>query len=124
MSDEIKFTVKEYEGVVIFAVPPSLTREEAWVLDNYPKDEEGYPILGDPITTEDGIGPGDLVLVPHAFGGFTVMEVYFDEESEELFAESEQWIVALAFNEDDRCCWASVGMINKAVLQNLEISHG
>lgn len=117
--DPIAFTVKEYEGVEIYAVPPALTREEAWVLDNYPKDEDGYPLFGDPITTEDGVGPGDLILVPHAFGGFTVMEVYLDEDSGELFAESEGWIAALAYNEDDRHCWTSVGMLNKAAIQKL-----
>lgn len=120
MSDEIKFTVKEYEGVEIRLVPPGLSREEAWSLDSYPKGENDEIDLGPSITDEAGIGPSDLILVPHAFGGFTVMEVYLDEESGELFAESEQWVAALAFSEDDRKCWTSVGMFNKTGIQNLE----
>jgi hypothetical protein len=122
---EINFSVKIFEaGPPIHAVPEGLTKEEATLGSNYPRHEDGEIDVGPPLTEEDAIGPGDLILVPTIVGGWSVMEVRFSEDSDSLFATNDVHMAPLNFNEDERHCWTTPGMFNMRALQNLEISHG
>ena len=110
----IKWTVTEYDGCEICKAPPGLTAEEVIALDVLPEDFD-Y----EPITDEEGLQSGDVVLSPSLVGGYHVGTVGEDRKS--FTSPNKTFMGFLRFGGDDRNCWVCWGGGNLASLMKLEL---
>lgn len=96
------FYVREYSGSEVFKLKLGCCGDCA--------DDFGT----EPLTSKYDLNVGDVILVQGLFGAskFTVKKDKYGE----LYGDSEHNIANLSFGEDDRECWTSGSMINKACL--------
>lgn len=92
------FMVREYSGGEIYLL-----------------DQEGK-LIEEPLRRREGLQPGVEVAVPTLFG-YCKMRVEESLPSKELYAESEHNVATLEFDIDDRHCWTSPMMYNKAAMK-------
>ena len=95
MKEEISRACREYRGVEILDVA---SRK--------------------PITVRDGIKAGDRVLA-YCLSGYCEAEIVGDL-SGNIYAETATTFFPLEFDIDDRHCWTSSGVINKAAINKIE----
>lgn len=92
------FTVREYVGGEVYLLDP-----------------EGEPIE-QPLTKREDLRPGLAVVVPTLFG-YARMRIEESVPSKELYAEGEHTVASLDFAGDDRGCWTSSMVMNKAAMK-------
>ncbi len=103
---KIGFTVREYLGCEVFK--PLV---------------EGGPTELMPLTKEEDIKSGDVILVPGLVGGYYWMTVEKDTCGG-FRGRSEKLIALLEFAQDDRMAWVCGGLINTRGIEKLEIYTG
>lgn len=106
---KINFTIREYMGIEVF---------------KYNAEDHPNGIAKDklvPITSKDGLGVGDVILVPALMGGYYLMKVEKDDNGT-LSAQGDKLIAVLEFGKDDRGAWICGGLINTRGLLKLEIT--
>lgn len=117
---KIKWVVHEYNGVEVSLGPLGLTAEEI-LADGYklPEDFERKPI-----TEEDAIQVGSVILCPGLMGGFHVGTVERTAEGDWSFTTPGGGLWGgLEFGKDDRKAWVCSGVANLKALMKLELKR-
>jgi hypothetical protein len=96
------FMVREYLGSEVYLL-----------------DQEGH-LIEEPLCRREDLRAGMEVAVPSLFGGYCKMRVEESIPDKERYAEDVHNVAVLEFDIDDRHCWTSSVMYNKAVLRVLK----
>jgi hypothetical protein len=109
LDPKVTFTIRERQGTPVFK----------FRAEDHP-DAIDAAKLAD-ITREDGLVPGDKILVPGLMGGYHLLTVEAHPEGG-LSAKNDSLLAILEFGKDDRGAWVCTGLVNKRVLSKLRIT--
>lgn len=110
MADEIKWTVREYQGTEVFRYNAA----------DHPNGLDSSKLI--PVRQKDGIVEGDHILVAALTGGYHLMKVDPSESGESLYGVGDKLMAVLEFGRDDRECWVCSGLINLRGVEKLRIT--
>lgn len=101
---EISFVVHEYMGLPVHKMGPNAVEPDP-----------------EPLMRQEDIQVGDAVLVPSLGPGYMKVEVKQNDDGS-LYGETDQLIVCLVFDQDDRHCWTTGGYISMRGLTKLGLT--